>query len=268
MNIINKYVEKFTNKAISKLEDKITSMDITKEFANVNSVTDLSTFRNKLNARRGLARPNQFAISFELPSWMNGSPNLSYFGITQFNEELGILCNKFTPPAKSMNTTSVRYGNNLERKIPTGYKWDTAKFSFIETGDYFCYNMFNEWLDGIINPLTNTGRFYDEITADVKINFLTKENEIIAYYTLLEAYPSQVTISDYDWDTNNSYVTIEVEFDYLYPTSRDYNLSMLFNAVSEFGSSDIASTVHDAIGELKNFGFSTIKSKLKSLVKF
>lgn len=268
MNIINKYIEKFTNKAISKIEDKITSMDVTKEQANVNLVTNISSFRNKLNARTGVARPNQFAISFELPSWMNGAKSLSYFGVTQFNEELGILCNKFTPPAKSMNTTSVRYGNNIERKIPTGYKWDSAKFSFIETGDYLCYNMFNEWLDGIMNPLTNTGKFYDEITADVKINFLNKNNDIIAYYTLLEAYPSQVTLGEYNWEVNNTFVTVDVEFDYVYPTNRDYNLSMLFNAISEFGSSDVANTVHDAIGELKNMGLSTIKSKLKSLVHF
>ncbi len=250
-NIINKYVKKYTDKVVSKVDKLVDSFDVTNEkqaafsITNDKGVSSINAFRNKLEAKNGLARNNQFMVSFELPSWMNDSKWLSYLGVTQFNEELGILCNKFTPPTKNLQSTSVIYSNNIERKIPLGYKWEEVTFSFIERNDYFIYNTFNEWIDGINNPITNTGRFYNDITADVKINFLDKHDNILAYYVLLEAYPTSITISEYNWETLNQFVNIDVSFNYIYGVHRDYDLSTLVKSVQEFGSSDVVSTIAD-----------------------
>ena len=250
-NIINKYVQKYTDKVTDNVNKLVSGYDITQESKSLFSVTDvngassISNFRNKLEAKKGVARNNQFMVSFELPSWMNDSKWLSYLGVTQFNEELGILCNKFTLPTKTLQSASVSYNNTIERKIPLGYKWEEVTFSFIERNDYFIYNTFNEWIDGINNPITNTGRFYNDITADIKMNFLDKHNNILAYYVLLEAYPVSLTVSEYNWESLNQFVTVDVSFNYIYGTHRDYDLSTLTQSIQEFGSSDAMSTIKD-----------------------
>lgn len=265
MNIINKYVDRFKEMLTSKANKLVESMDLTGESGGLFSVTDfkessLTKFRNKLEAKHGVATTNQFMISFELPSWMKDSKWLSYLGVTQFNEELGLLCYKVSPPTKTIQSTAVKYTNNLERKIPMGYKWDEVTFSFIERKDYFVYNTFNEWMDGINNPITNTGRFYNDCVADVKINFLDKNNNILAYYVLLEAKPTSISIGDLDWSQNNQFVSIDVTFDYLYSINKDYDLTQLVRAIQDFGNSDVSNTL-DSL----NISWKDIGSKIKNI---
>lgn len=268
MNIINKYVDKFKEKLVSKADQLVDSLDITNERKILSSagsspsLGSLSSFRNKLIGASGPARSNQFMVSFSLPSWMNDATLLSYLGVTQFNEELGLLCNKVTVPNKTLNTQSVKYGNNIERKMPVGYKWDEVTFTFIERNDFLIFNTFNEWIDGINNPITNTGRFYDSIISDVKINFLDKSNNIIAYYTLMEAYPIEINIGTLDWSTNNEYVSVDVTFNYIYSIHRDYDLTSLTSTITDFGSSDVINT----LGDISNISWSGITSRLKNLI--
>lgn len=261
MNIINKYLNEAINNVISKGNEAVNDLDISQNTANISSVTSINAFRNKLQTKNGVARTNQFMVSFSLPSWMSDSTLLSYLGITQFNEELGLLCNKAIPPTKTIQSQSIKYNNTIERKIPSGYKWDEVTFSFIERNDYFIFKLFNEWLDGINNPITNTGRFYNDICSDVKINFLDKTNKVIAYYSLFEAYPTSITISNYDWEQLNQYVSIDVTFNYIYATHRDYELTSLVESVQNFGSSDVMNT----LGDLTNINWSNIWSKLTNL---
>lgn len=255
-NIINKYVGQFTNKVNESLNKVVEDINITGETTGTKS---LATFRNKLNSAGGVARSNLFMVSFELPSWMENAEFLQTLGITRFNEELGLLCSKVSAPTKSLQTQTVRYGNNLDRKIPTGYRWEEVTFTFIERNDYLIFNTFNEWIDGINNPVTNTGRFYDDTVSDVKINFLNKNGDILAYYTLLEARPSSVTISDYDWSQTNQYVTIDITFDYVYSITRDYSLYNLVNIyTTSFGQSEAWNTVED----LTQYGWKNLLSKM------
>lgn len=256
MNIINKYVNQGLNKLVSKVNKAVSSWDISGESKNISAVKTVDDFRNKLSEGGGPARTNQFIVSFEVPTFMNESKLLGYLGVTQFNEELGIYCYKVSAPEKRFNTTKVKYENYIERDIPTNYSWDDLTFSFIERKDYLIYNLFNEWLDGIHNPITNTGRFYNEITCDVKINLLNKDNEIMAYYTLLEAKPISVSLSELTWETNDQYVSIDVDFSYTYPVSKDYDLTSLLNSVLEFGSSDVSNTIKDTV----NLGWKGITS--------
>lgn len=247
MNIINKYVNEAINKVVSKVNTAVSSMDISGEKKNLSLTTTIDDFRNKLNAGGGPARTNQFAISFEVPTFMNESKMLGYLGVTQFNEELGILCYKASAPEKKFNTVKVKYENHIERDIPVSYSWDTMTFSFIERKDYLLYNLFNEWLNGMHNPVTNTGRFYNEITTDVKINFLNKDNQVMAYYTLMEAKPVSMTMSELTWETDDQYVSIDVDFSFVYPMNKDYELTSLVNSVMDFGSSDVVNTIKDTI---------------------
>lgn len=247
MNIINKYINQALNKVVSKVNTAVSSMDISGEKVNLSLTKTIDDFRNKLTAGGGPAEVNNFMVSFELPTFMNDSKMLGYLGVTQFNEELGILCYKASGPEKKFNTVKVKYENNMERDIPVSYSWDNVTFSFLERKDYLLYNLFNEWMNGMHNPITNTGRFYKDIVTDVKINFLNKNNEVMAYFTLLEAKPVSMSMSEYSWETNDQYVSIDVEFSYMYPTNQDYELTSLVNSVMDFGSSDVMNTLKDVI---------------------
>jgi len=261
MNIVNKYINEAINKVVSKVNTAVSSVDISGERKNLSTTKTISDFRNKLLDGGGPARTNQFMVSFELPTFMHDSKLLGYLGVTQFNEELGILCYKASSPEKKFNTVKVKYENNLERDIPINYSWDNMTFSFIERKDYLLYNLFNEWMNGMHNPITNTGRFYKDIVTDVKINFLNKNNDIMAYFTLLEAKPISMTMSELNWENNDQYVTIDVDFSFMYPTNQDYELTTLVNSVMDFGSSDVMNTLKDVI----NTGWKGIPSIVKKI---
>ena len=111
------------------------------------------------------------------------------------------------------------------------------------------------------NPITNTGRFYKDIVTDVKINFLNKNNDVMAYYTLLEAKPISMSMSELNWETDNQFVTIDVDFSYMYPTNQDYQLTSLINSVMDFGSSDVANTIKDTL----NLGWKGIPSLVNKI---
>ena len=118
MNIINKYINQALNKVVSKVNTAVSSMDISGEQVNLSLTKTIDDFRNKLNAGGGPAEVNNFMVSFELPTFMNDSKMLGYLGVTQFNEELGILCYKASGPEKKFNTVKVKDMSRLFSRCP------------------------------------------------------------------------------------------------------------------------------------------------------
>ena len=57
------------------------------------------------------------------------------------------------------------------------------------------------------------------------------------------------------------FTSFDVEFSYMYPVNRDYELTTLVNSVMEFGSSDVINTIKDVI----NTGWKGIPSIMKKI---
>lgn len=238
MNIINKYVKRFTD----KIEDRADRL-AGKLISDVKGPSSIDEFRSKIESK-GLARTNNFIVSFELPSFLQKDINfLSLVGLPSFSETLGIACYKVDISEFDLSKTDVKYVNNVKRAIPTGYKWGDVKFSFIENQQYQIYKLFSKWIASINNPITNTGMFYNDTISDVKINFFNKKNNIISYIALEEAQPKSVEITDFDWGSSNTFVSVDVTFDYMYQYNELFNISALLNAVTNFGDSDLVQTI-------------------------
>lgn len=238
MNIINKYIKQFTDKIENKVDD-LAGLVIN----DVTGPSSINKFRSKMESK-GIAKPNNFVVSFELPSFLQNKLNfLSIIGLPTFSETLGIACYKAVIPHSAITKAPVKYINNVTRAIPVGYKWDSITFSFIENQQYQMYKLFSKWISSINNPITNTGMFYNDTISSVKINFFNKKNNVLSYIALEEAQPTSVQITDFDWNKMNQYVSVDVTFDYMYQYNEDFNISEVLNAVTDFGSSDLVQTI-------------------------
>lgn len=252
MSILDKYLNIAAEKVTTKL-DKLASKLIEGD-----APSSIDKFRSTLSA--GLARPNQFITNFILPSYV--STNLladikSIFGVSTFDSNLSLLCNEVTIPSRKLNTTSIKF-NGMTRKAPTNYEWDDITISFIDTNEHLAYKIFSKWMDGVTNPYTNTGKFYDDYTSDIKVNLLNKNNETTSYFVLNKAYPTSILEIPLSWDSEEGYNKIQITFNYLYQSDKDYSSMAIYNMINNMSTEsiknnfkNIGDSVNNILGSFK-----------------
>lgn len=258
MNILNKYVGQVVDKVTGKVDESLSDKFDAKSYNTVNE------FRQKLSG--GLAFSNNFVVGFSLPSFLKGSSFLSYLGVSSFDSELGLYCNKVTNPAKKIKTNNVTVYNNLNRIIPNGYDWSTIQVSFIETADRKIFQLFQEWMDGINNPITNCGNFYADSIGEIKVNMLNRAGETKGYIVYEEAMPISLSFTDLDWNSTSNLVSVSVDFSYIYQTTRDYTIKDIYNSVLDFGDSDIAQLINRGNTAIKNIAKGQLNTTGKKIL--
>lgn len=238
---INKYISQYTDKIISKLDKKADKAIYGP------SQNKLDEFRATISSQGGIQRTNQFVFNVPIPEFLRQSliddfsinNFLSTQGLNIFDGTLGLLCRAVDIPAKQFNTSSVKI-NGQTRIVPMNYRWDNVTATFIDTNSCLIYNIFSNWMDAINNPVTNTGRFYDDYVKDLRLDYLNKKNEVIGYIALYEAFPISVVRAPVSYDNNTNYMTTTVTFSYLYQANQLYTANMLYN---------IANNVTDGVAE-------------------
>ena len=231
-DMINRFIQNQTDKILKRIDKKLNNVFYSP------SRTTLDEFRAVISSAGGLQRTNRFVFNVPLPDFLRKTliedftmQNLmSNLGMNVFDGTLGLLCQQISIPDKKLNTTSIKI-NGQTRTVPMNYTWDTVTAEFIETTNGIIYNTFYNWIDGINNPITNTGYFYDEFVKDLRLDYLNRDNEVVGYITLNEAYPVSVSRSECNYG-GASYVTTKVSFTYLYQTNRDYSSNMLYNIIN------------------------------------
>lgn len=232
VDIINKFIQNQTDKVLKSFDNRINNRFYS------SSKSSLDEFRAVISAGGGLQRANRYVFNIPLPDFLRKSllEEFSWANFMQtqgfniFDGTLGLLCQSIDIPAKTLQTREIKI-NGKTRMAPMNYTWDTVTATFIDTTNAIVYNTFYNWIDGINNPVTNTGRFYDEFVKDLRLDYLNRANELVGYITLNEAYPISVSRSSVAYD-NGSYLTTKVTFTYIYQTNRDYSSNMLYNILN------------------------------------
>ena len=231
-DIINTFIQNQMDKVFKKIDNKLNNIFYSP------AKDSIDEFRATISDHGGLQRVNQFILNIPLPEFLRKSliedfsinNALSLVGKNIFDGTLGLLCQSINIPGKNLRTSSIKI-NGQTRVVPMNYEWEEVSATFIDTNDCLIYNTFYKWIDGINNPVTNTGRFYDDFVMDLRLDYLNKNNEVIGYITLNEAYPTSVTRAESTY-SEHGHMTTTVKFAYIYQTNRDYTTSMLYNVIN------------------------------------
>ena len=231
-DIINTFIQRKTNKILNSLDKSIANRFYSP------SRTSLDEFRSIITNAGGLQRANRFMFNIPVPEFLretiierfDAKNILATQGLNIFDGTFGLLCEKISVPSKSLRTSEIKV-NGQTRRVPMNYTWDTVTAEFIDPLNGIIYNTFYDWIDGINDPVTNTGRFYDDFVKDLRLDFLSKSGDVAGYITLNEAFPISVTKSALSSD-DKGYITTSVTFTYLYQTKRDYSSRMLYNILN------------------------------------
>lgn len=269
-DIINTFIERKTNKLLEKLDKRINNRFYSP------SKTNLDEFRAVITENGGLQRLNRFIFNIPLPEFLretlierfNTQNVLATQGLNVFDGSLGLLCTKIDVPAKELRTSQIKIGGHT-RTVPMNYSWDNVTATFIDPLNGLIYETFYNWLDGINNPITNTGRFYSDFVKDLRLDYLSKENEVMGYITLNEAFPISVSKAAVSYE-DTGYMTTTVTFSYLYQTNRDYSSNMLYNILNNITQGAAGKLLNVAVNKVNDYLPSTasIRRMENDLFKF
>jgi len=159
----------------------------------------IDKFKAEINTRKGLSKPNKFAISIP--------------GDAVTSQALTLLCTRCNIPGKTIE--AVEYSPwNTKNKYPTGYSQGEVQAVFHLTNDYFVKNYFDDWSNQVINPDSYTLNYSDTYVKDISIYQLNDQDKRIFGYTLIDAYPISITAIDMDSDSTDSTQKLTVDFAY------------------------------------------------------
>lgn len=252
-DIVNQFIQNQTDKILNKIDKTVNNQFYTA------SKTSLDEFRAAITSNGGLQRRNRYVFNITLPEYLRKTliedfslSNAMYaLGTNVFDGTLGLLCQSITIPAKQLNTTSIKI-NGQTRIVPMNYRWDNVSAEFIDTNNCLIYNTFYNWIDGINNPITNTGKFYDDFVRDLRLDYLNRENEVVGYISLSEAYPISVSRSTMSY-SDGSYVVTSVNFGYLYQLNRDYSSNMLYNILNNVTDGEAGKLLNTAVSFINTY---------------
>lgn len=252
-DIVNQFIQNQTDKILNKIDKTVNNQFYTA------SKTSLDEFRAAITSNGGLQRRNRYVFNITLPEYLRKTliedfslSNAMYaLGTNVFDGTLGLLCQSITIPAKQLNTTSIKI-NGQTRIVPMNYRWDNVSAEFIDTNNCLIYNTFYNWIDGINNPVTNTGKFYDDFVRDLRLDYLNRENEVVGYISLSEAYPISVSRSTMSY-SDGSYVVTSVNFGYLYQLNRDYSSNMLYNILNNVTDGEAGKLLNTAVSFINTY---------------
>lgn len=252
-------LDKYLNNAFTKVTSKLDALAA--KALEGDAPSSIDKFRATLT-NTGLGRPNNFIVNFSLPNYVSTSISAdikSLFGVTSFDSDLGLLCNEASLPSRKLNTVEVKT-SGFSRKVPNNYTYEDITFSFIDTNDHLAYNIFSNWMDGINNPYTNSGKFYDDYTSDIKVNLLDKENKTTKYISMIKAYPISIDSLPLSWESSEGYNKVKVTFNYLYHIDKDYSSAAIINTIKNFSVDtiknnfkNIGDSARSIINKLTNF---------------
>lgn len=161
-------------------------------------------------AKGGFARPNKFKVRLTVPTIVGGSGVQEEFFIS--NASL---------PASTVTAVQVPF---MGRMIP--FPADRPQESLVLTiqndTDFAVRNMFERWLNAQNSHLGNNqaSANYKDLVSTVEIVQLDRNNDtILKTYKFIQAFPTNISQIDLDWQNNDSIELFSVVFDYATWTS-------------------------------------------------
>ena len=188
-------------------------------------MSDIDKLKSTISKKGGLAKANRFNVMFTPPS--GGLFNFNLQGIISsaisgtYNpknlindpRDIALLCDSVVIPGKQISTIEQQTLREVI-KIPYGYITDDVALSFLLTNDYYIKNMFDTWINTIVDKDKYCIAYKKDIVTDVIIQQLDEQNTPIYGVKLEGAFPvsmSEISLSN---ENENTISRLNVSFAY------------------------------------------------------
>lgn len=165
----------------------------------------------KANLLGGGARANQFFVQLTFPNYVVAGAALSAKG--QF------VCKGAQLPASTIDNTPVNFRG---RQVNLAGERTFAPWTvtILNDNDFALRNAFEAWQNGINDVANNTGRLAPTAyQVDLDVYQLDRNGTPVKHYKFVDAYPTETSAIELNFDTNNQIEEFTVTFQYNYWTS-------------------------------------------------
>jgi hypothetical protein len=176
----------------------------------------IDNLKGAITKRKGLAKPTQFLIEFTLPVGVVGSLD---------TRDLSILCQTTSLPTRTITTVDYAGTQRHSFKIPSGYSFDSLTCTFLVGNDFFPKNLFDNWINQSVDPLSYRVRYLEQYSSTVRIYQLDTEGNFIYGIKLNHAFPTAMNSLELDAGATDSIHKLNVTFSY-------YDYELIQNNVS------------------------------------
>ena len=183
----------------------------------------IDTIKSTLGKRGGIAPANRFAIYMNLPliSINPGSiiSNIASGGgfnpMSLINDprDISLLCESCALPGRQITTADHQTRLKMVKKT-YGYLNEDVNFSFLLTGDYYIKEVFDSWVNSIIDFEKGVVNYRDDYVSDVIIQQLDKNNIPIYTCTLQNAFPTTISSIELSNASENAIAKVNVTMSY------------------------------------------------------
>jgi hypothetical protein len=184
---------------------------------------NISEFKSRIDKYGGLARKNLFVVDITF----NGrNTNITVPNFSQ--SDLRFFCQSAILPGLNIQVQDYKpNGFGLPYSVPISLVPDQINLIFMLDSQHRVLNFFHQWMQKIINYDVSRGIFsqvngqlpYEigyktDYVSTLRLSFYSTDLNTHYEYTLLEAFPTQISPINVSWDENNSYATMTVNFSY------------------------------------------------------
>jgi hypothetical protein len=162
---------------------------------------NIAQFVALISAKGGVAKKNRFKIEISIPGYNSG--------------DISLLCESTSFPSKTIQSFDFSsYRNSI--KIPTGFTNEDVTAVFHLTNDYYIKDMFDKWLNSIVNTENYFIAYDKQFKTTVRIFQLNEKDQVVYGVELLEAYPISMSAVELDNSATNATQKLTVDFTYNY----------------------------------------------------
>lgn len=181
----------------------------------------------QIGARKGLARTNYFAITFNGPASLSGSNKADPVTINA-------LCESVTLPGRSIST--FEHGTTRQAtKRPYSFINDDVELTFYVTNDFYIKNVWDQWLRTVVDDTTGKVQYKTDYAHDVVISVLDLNADTVYQTTLQNAFPINVAAIPLSNSSENELMRLTVTLTYDNFTTKTNNFEFV-TSISDFNS--------------------------------
>ena len=162
---------------------------------------NIQQFVALIGKKGGVAKKNRFRINISIPSYSSG--------------DISLLCESISFPSKTIQSFDFSsYRNPI--KIPTGFTNEDVTAVFHLTNDYYIKDLFDKWLNSIVNTEDYFIAYDKQFKTTVEIFQLNDNDQVVYGVELLDAYPISMSAVELDNSATNAGQKLTVDFTYNY----------------------------------------------------
>ena len=225
MEFINKYYRKIKG----RVDDALNDIDgiknpLERGIHNDYHGTSIDEFKAKLG--QGLFKPSQYLVEFNFPKFVEDRFSLKDL------TDVGHLVETTDIPQKQLNFHVNRI-NGKEDKYPYKVEYTELTCTVIDKEDHMPYNVFTHWMDNIVNPITNSVKFFDDYAGEAKIKLLDINGFAVKKLVFKKMFPYSINPIALSYNDKNTYGKFTVSFVYKYYIDEEYEKLGVFKYVDK-----------------------------------